>query len=748
MALLTSVLSVKLLDGVTGPAKGISKALSGIKAASLGLNNTPVTALAKMDRAIAANNASLLNMRMGLVDAAAGFVALKGVIGEPVRAAREFQSAMADVKKVVNFGSPEEADALAKGLLDLSTKIPVAAKELAGIAAAAGQAGLAVEDLLPFAENVAYVATAFSIPTEEAAEALAKLKTALGLTVPEVMLLADHMHVLANNMATSESDVLDIVRRVGALGEVNSIAAKEIGALGAAMSASGVESDVAATGIRNMILALVQGTNATKSQKAALAALGMDTVQVAKRVQTEGIGVIVEILEAIQMQAPDTRAALLSMMFGQRAVDALGPLLGNLGTLYQALGLVADDAKNAGAALQEFEKKAKASAAAQKVFENRVKLLGITLGNALLPDIDRGIGLLGRFAVKLSEGIDLMPGLTRVVVWATAAVVGLRVATIGLRYGFLLAKGGALQLARGLIVFRGVALATAASLGTLKAAFAAGFGKLVLLNAVAPAVGALKTLGAVAAGIGGALTAITLPIWLTIAAVTALGLAIYKYWKPISGFAIGFFRGLGDALEPIAPLLLPIKAAFSVVGSVVGWVSGLIGDLIGWVGNLLKPVDDVNGAWESFGENLGTKFGAGIMRAIGLLKRLLSPLTLVVDAIRFLGSGFGGFGDVPGAPGAPPPTPRAGGGPVSAGKSYLVGERRPEIFTPSRAGTILPDAASASGGNRGGTSITANFSFSGMGDADPAEIERRVRRALRDELGDMMRSSYLDLRTV
>jgi hypothetical protein len=174
----------------------------------------------------------------------------------------------------------------------------------------------------------------------------------------------------------------------------------------------------------------------------------------------------------------------------------------------------------------------------------------------------------------------------------------------------------------------------------------------------------------------------------------------------------------------------------------------LIGDLIGWVGNLLKPVDDVNGAWESFGENLGTKFGAGIMRAIGLLKRLLSPLTLVVDAIRFLGSGFGGFGDVPGAPGAPPPTPRAGGGPVSAGKSYLVGERRPEIFTPSRAGTILPDAASASGGNRGGTSITANFSFSGMGDADPAEIERRVRRALRDELGDMMRSSYLDLRTV
>lgn len=46
---------------------------------------------------------------------------------------------------------------------------------------------------------------------------------------------------------------------------------------------------------------------------------------------------------------------------------------------------------------------------------------------------------------------------------------------------------------------------------------------------------------------------------------------------------------------------------------------------------------------------------------------------------------------------------RASGGPVSSGKAYLVGERGPELFSPSQNGTILPNGmalagASASGG--------------------------------------------------
>jgi hypothetical protein len=48
---------------------------------------------------------------------------------------------------------------------------------------------------------------------------------------------------------------------------------------------------------------------------------------------------------------------------------------------------------------------------------------------------------------------------------------------------------------------------------------------------------------------------------------------------------------------------------------------------------------------------------------------------------------------------------RAAGGPVSAGGSYIVGERGPELFQPSSAGTILPNV-----GGRGGIQIVINGS--------------------------------------
>jgi len=44
-------------------------------------------------------------------------------------------------------------------------------------------------------------------------------------------------------------------------------------------------------------------------------------------------------------------------------------------------------------------------------------------------------------------------------------------------------------------------------------------------------------------------------------------------------------------------------------------------------------------------------------------------------------------------------TRRGGGGPVSAGSPYLVGERGPELFVPGRSGSIVPNGDSAGGGS-------------------------------------------------
>lgn len=99
------------------------------------------------------------------------------------------------------------------------------------------------------------------------------------------------------------------------------------------------------------------------------------------------------------------------------------------------------------------------------------------------------------------------------------------------------------------------------------------------------------------------------------------------------------------------------------------------------------------------------------------------------------GSGLGGLlglggliGSVFGLPG------RATGGPVSPGRGYLVGENGPEMFVPTSAGRVEPNAASAPREVRIAINVNAP---AGTGSAQALERSSRqvasaVRRALRE----------------
>ena len=63
---------------------------------------------------------------------------------------------------------------------------------------------------------------------------------------------------------------------------------------------------------------------------------------------------------------------------------------------------------------------------------------------------------------------------------------------------------------------------------------------------------------------------------------------------------------------------------------------------------------------------------------------------------------------------------RASGGPVMGGSSYLVGERGPELFTPSSSGNITPNSA------MGGNTITVN-----VNGGDPNSIVRALQQYVR-----------------
>lgn len=65
---------------------------------------------------------------------------------------------------------------------------------------------------------------------------------------------------------------------------------------------------------------------------------------------------------------------------------------------------------------------------------------------------------------------------------------------------------------------------------------------------------------------------------------------------------------------------------------------------------------------------------------------------------------------------------RAMGGPVTAGASYLVGEKGPEIFTPSTSGNIIPNG----GGGGSAPVINQHFTLSAVGESRLMEVAARA----------------------
>jgi len=109
----------------------------------------------------------------------------------------------------------------------------------------------------------------------------------------------------------------------------------------------------------------------------------------------------------------------------------------------------------------------------------------------------------------------------------------------------------------------------------------------------------------------------------------------------------------------------------------------------------------------------------GIGIALGVIVRIVAEL---IDGFRTLisiGSKIGGA--IGGAFGGG----RAAGGSVSAGTTYLVGEKGPELFTPSSSGKIIPN------GNMGGASNTINITVNGA--IDPISTARQITQILNRE---------------
>ena len=193
----------------------------------------------------------------------------------------------------------------------MSTRLPMAAKDIAAIVAAGAQSGIASKELTTFAETAVKMGVAFDISAEQSGQSMAELRTAFRMSQDQVTTLADQINYLGNNTPAAAKGIMEIVQRIGPLGEVGGFAASSIAALGATLRGMGI-SEIAATGIKNTMLALVAGESATKGQKAAYEELGLDYTKIAKNMQKDANGTTLMVLKQIAKLDKYKQAAVLA----------------------------------------------------------------------------------------------------------------------------------------------------------------------------------------------------------------------------------------------------------------------------------------------------------------------------------------------------------------------------------------------------------------------------------------------------
>jgi len=110
-------------------------------------------------------------------------------------------------------------------------------------------------------------------------------------------------------------------------------------------------------------------------------------------------------------------------------------------------------------------------------------------------------------------------------------------------------------------------------------------------------------------------TLLTSPIGWIALAIGAAAFLIYKYWKPITGFFKGVWKGLKEGIQPLMPVFKQIVNALNPI--IVP-----IKAIIDWFKKLIKPVEDTGGAAQKMGEQFGKALADIILKTADFLKKI------------------------------------------------------------------------------------------------------------------------------
>lgn len=489
---------------------------------------------------------------------ALGAFAGVGTVLIPIKAAMNFESAMADVKKVVDFDTPQQLKEMENQILSMTHKIPMAATELAKIAASGGQLGVARQDIAQFTETIAKMSVAFDMSAADAGDSMAKLANVYKIPIKEIGKLGDAINHLSNNSPAKASDIVNTLGRVGGIAKQFGLTELQTASLSNSLISLGKTPEVAGTAINGMLTKLMTAEKGGKDFQAALKGMGISAKDLKRDIAKNGEQALMDFLKAINKLPKDKQMGTLVDLFGLEYADDVAVLAGSLETYQKSIDALQSKGKDGkpaflGSMDKEFAARSATTANNLQLFKNQMTHLGISIGSVMLPVINALLNDIKPLVESFIRFAEAHPTLIKNIFLVIAGLVAFKASSLMVRFGLSLL--GSLFLGTG-----GRILAFVGSLLRVR-------GALQLLS-VGRGVAALRLLGLSATQAKTILLGLGRVGALVSAGLRLIGSA-FTWLMGIGSRLIGFLPMIGQAFMALGRFLLmtPIGIALGLMAT-------------------------------------------------------------------------------------------------------------------------------------------------------------------------------------
>ncbi|EAJ6127824.1 phage tail tape measure protein [Campylobacter jejuni] len=612
--------------------EALSKTKIGIKGFEKQLNGLKLNS--KISEQLKAQKESIKNEILSLKTLVTG-----GLISQTIGSSINFESAMADVRKVVNFDEGDDIKKMSADILKMTRVLPATAEELAAIAAAGGQIGLGSKDVREFTGLVTKMKVAFDMSAEDVGDSVAKIKNILGISLKDMEDLGDSINNLSDNSASKAREIIDVMKRTAAAGKQIGFTKEQIAALSSSFISLGKGPEVAGTAINSLYRVLATADNMGTKTESAFAKLGISGAFLKQASFDDPQKALDMFLQRISKLDQKEQMGVLVDIFGREFADDMATLVGGLDTYKEALKNASDEAKK-GSLQREFDTRAATTENSIAKMKSAFKELSIAIGNNFLEPISNAALVLQGFINKLTNFAINSPKLTTTIIGIGIGFLTLKPIFLTLRFGifYLINSWRLLQniLLYSQIAFKLVASSCNLANIALKAKTVTTAIYTTSLKVLSFVLGGLnKVFKLVAIGIRVLSVAMmSNPIGLILGGIAIVAGLIIANWDKVKSWFKSFIEWLKPVWEPIYNV---IKAVFDKCALVFTSFKDIIMSVASPLAEFLNSI------WQGVGDFFYSIFGSlfdWFASKLSWVGDMISSISgFIKDALDFVGLG-------------------------------------------------------------------------------------------------------------